>query len=101
MIAIAIVVAIVIAIAVAILSYLFAVHLDEIPNSLGGNSILLSNFVGVHLEDGHIKYYVSYLIIRQHSISPHYPLVVHVASDSADVVILSVDLLFPDIFRIF
>ena len=84
-------IAIAVVIAVAILSYLFAVHLDEIPNSLGGNLILLSNFMGVHLEDSHLKYYVSYLIIRQHLISPHYPLVVHVASDSADVVILPVD----------
>jgi len=59
-----IVIAIVIGIAVAILSCLFAVNLDKISNRLGWNSILLSNFMGVDLEDSHLKYYVSYLIIR-------------------------------------
>ena len=78
-------------IAIAILSCLFAMHLHEIPYSLGGYMILLGNLMGVDLEDSHLKYYVSYLIIRQHPISPHYPLLVHMASDSADVVILSVD----------
>jgi hypothetical protein len=76
-------------------------HLHEISNSLGGYSILLGDFIRVHLEHSHLKYYVSYLIIRQHPIPPHYPLVVHVASYSADVLILSVDKFFPDNFRIF
>ena len=59
-----ILIAIEIGIAVANLSCLFAVNLDEISNRLGWNSILLSNFMGVDLEDSHLKYYVSYLIIR-------------------------------------